>query len=263
MPDQDDTVRDRYPAKRSLVCANQGRRRRNDASGSSCARICSTIRGQRASRWLPDKRARLKAIADRLEEIRQEFDRNVRDNQTRLAFSPDEVKGLAAGLSRHGEARRQGQLSCSASNIRNTCRSWPTPRTRRRAAATSSRSRIAARRGTWNCWRRRYACARKWPTCSACRATPQFATRRRMVANPQTVDKFLRDVKSAVREVERREIAELTALKAGDRCTSPLARSRCSAGTSITTRSSRGRRASASTRKPCASTFRPKRAFSG
>jgi thimet oligopeptidase len=42
----------------------------------------------------------------------------------------------------------------------------------------------------------------------------EFATRRRMVANPQTVDKFLRDVKSAVREVERREISELTALKA-------------------------------------------------
>jgi thimet oligopeptidase len=37
-----------------------------------------------------------------------------------------------------------------------------------------------------------------------------------MVANPQTVDKFLRDVKSAVREVERREIAELTALKAAN-----------------------------------------------
>ncbi|MEO8565427.1 MAG: Zn-dependent oligopeptidase, partial [Betaproteobacteria bacterium] len=36
----------------------------------------------------PDKRARLKAIADRLEEIRQEFDRDIRDNQTRVVFSP-------------------------------------------------------------------------------------------------------------------------------------------------------------------------------
>jgi thimet oligopeptidase len=35
-----------------------------------------------------------------------------------------------------------------------------------------------------------------------------------MADNPQAVDKFLRDVKSAVREVERKEIAELTALKA-------------------------------------------------
>src|SRR5207244_6480200 len=44
----------------------------------------------------PEKRARMKAILQRLEEIRQAFERNVRDNKTRLAFSAEEVKGLPA-----------------------------------------------------------------------------------------------------------------------------------------------------------------------
>src|SRR5205807_8684600 len=44
----------------------------------------------------PEKRARMKAILQRMEEIRQAFNRNIRDNKTRLAFSPEEVKGLPA-----------------------------------------------------------------------------------------------------------------------------------------------------------------------
>src|SRR5450755_4696371 len=41
-----------------------------------------------------DKRARMSAILTRLEEIRQEFGRNIRNNKTRLMFSADEVRGL-------------------------------------------------------------------------------------------------------------------------------------------------------------------------
>src|SRR6266568_1383527 len=43
-----------------------------------------------------EKRARMKQILQRLEEIQQTFSRNIRDNKTRLAFSPDEAKGLPA-----------------------------------------------------------------------------------------------------------------------------------------------------------------------
>jgi thimet oligopeptidase len=41
-----------------------------------------------------------------------------------------------------------------------------------------------------------------------------FATRRRMVQNPETVRRFLDEVKGKVREIERREIEELRAFKA-------------------------------------------------
>ena len=161
----------------------------------------------------PDKRARLKAIADRLEEIRQEFDRDIRDNQTRVVFSPDEVTGLPQDYldkakrddkgnyllgfeypeylpfmanAENEEARRRYQF---AFQNRGTPRNIELL-----AEAMRLRKEMAGLFGLSS-----YA---------------EFATRRRMVANPQTVDKFLRDVKSAVREVERREIAELTALKA-------------------------------------------------
>ena len=40
------------------------------------------------------KRARMKAILNRMEELSQEFARNVRDNNTKLTFSADELKGL-------------------------------------------------------------------------------------------------------------------------------------------------------------------------
>jgi thimet oligopeptidase len=42
----------------------------------------------------PDKRARMSAILERLEAIRQEFGRNIRNNKTRVSFTADEVKGL-------------------------------------------------------------------------------------------------------------------------------------------------------------------------
>jgi thimet oligopeptidase len=160
-----------------------------------------------------DKRARLKAIADRLEEIRQEFDRDIRDNQTRVVFSPDEFVGLPRDYldkakrddkgnyllgfeypeylpfmanAENEEARRRYQF---AFQNRGTPRNIELL-----AEAMRLRKEMAGLFGLSS-----YA---------------EFATRRRMADNPQAVDKFLRDVKSAVREVERKEIAELTALKA-------------------------------------------------
>jgi len=42
----------------------------------------------------PDKRARAKAIFDRLTALRQEFARNLRDNQAKVTFTPAEMEGL-------------------------------------------------------------------------------------------------------------------------------------------------------------------------
>src|SRR5262249_30260856 len=42
-----------------------------------------------------------------------------------------------------------------------------------------------------------------------------FALRRRMAETPEAVDKFLNEVKSAVRDVERKELGELAVVKAG------------------------------------------------
>src|SRR5438445_414443 len=56
----------------------------------------------------PAKRARMKEIIQKLEEARQEFERNIRDNKTRLTFKPDEMKGLPAAYLDNAKRDEQG-----------------------------------------------------------------------------------------------------------------------------------------------------------
>jgi thimet oligopeptidase len=49
----------------------------------------------------PAKRERVKEILKREEELRQEFDRDVRDNKTKLTFTPAEMKGLPEDFIAH------------------------------------------------------------------------------------------------------------------------------------------------------------------
>ena len=44
-----------------------------------------------------DRRARAKAISEQLVMLNQEFSRNIRDNETRLTFTPEECEGLPDG----------------------------------------------------------------------------------------------------------------------------------------------------------------------
>jgi len=161
----------------------------------------------------PEKRARMKAILQRLEEVRQAFNRNIRDNKTRLAFSPDEMKGLPAAYlekakrddkgnyllgfeypeyepfmtnAENEDARRRYQI---AFNNRGTPQNLDLL-----AEATRLRHEIASLYGLPS-----YA---------------HFVTRRRMVEDPGTVLRFLDQVKDKVRGLELKEMAELRAFKA-------------------------------------------------
>ena len=54
----------------------------------------------------PEKRRRAKEIFDKLEELRQAYDRNVRDDPTKVAFTPAEMEGLPeAYLKMHEKSR--------------------------------------------------------------------------------------------------------------------------------------------------------------
>ena len=60
-----------------------------------------------------DRRARAKAISEQLVVLNQEFSRNIRDNETRLTFTPEEMRGPAGGyLARVPRDARDA--SCSA-----------------------------------------------------------------------------------------------------------------------------------------------------
>ena len=161
----------------------------------------------------PEKRVRMKTILQRLEEVRQAFARNIRDNKTRLAFAAEETKGLPASYLER--ARRDGKgnflLGFEYPEYEPFMSSAENEEARRRYHIAFS-NRGAPQNldllGETARLRREIAGLYGLPSYA------HFATRRRMVQNPVTVHRFLDEVKGKVREIERREIEELRAFKA-------------------------------------------------
>ena len=160
-----------------------------------------------------DKRARMSAILQRLEVIRQEFGRNIRNNKTRLTFTPDEVKGLPQDYLDRAQRDEKGNFLLGfeypeylpfMANAENE------DARRRYQFAFSNRGTPQNIELLSEVMRLR----REMVGLFGLSNYAQFATRRRMVGDPQTVEKFLGEVKGAVRDVERKELAELTAFKA-------------------------------------------------
>lgn len=159
------------------------------------------------------KRTRMKEILTKLEELGQEFSRNIRDNNQRLAFTPAEVEGLPADYlakakrddkgnyllgfaypefipfmenSRDSEARRRFQY---AFNNRGTPKNLEILN-----QAIALRKEMAGLFGL--------------PSFA------DFVIRRRMAGTPDAVNKFLAEVRTAVTASEKAEIEELRVLKA-------------------------------------------------
>src|SRR5258706_13427468 len=161
----------------------------------------------------PAQRARMKAILQRLEEVRQTFDRNIRDNKTRLAFSPEEMKGLPPSYL--DKARRDDKgnylLGFEYPEYEPFMTNAENEDARRRyflAFSTRGTPQNLELLGEASRLRREIASLYGLPSYA------HFVTRRRMVKNPETVQRFLDEVKAKVREIERKEIAELRAFKA-------------------------------------------------
>jgi Zn-dependent oligopeptidase len=161
----------------------------------------------------PEKRARMKAVLQRLEEVRQAFARNVRDNKTRLAFSPEEVKGLPASYLESARRDDKGNylLGFEYPEYEPFMANAENEEARRRyyiAFSNRGTPRNLELLGETARLRREIAGFYGLPSYA------HFATRRRMVEKPETVHRFLDEVKDRIRELERKEIGELRALKA-------------------------------------------------
>lgn len=163
----------------------------------------------------PEKRTRMKRILERLEQIRQEFERALRDDKTRLAFTPAEVAGLPASYlsqkprdeqgryllgfeypdyvpymenARHADARQRYQFAFSnRGGARNLQLLDETTQLRHEMAALFG-----------------------FPSYA------HYVARRRMVGKPEVVHDFLDEVMQAVRDTEQRDLEELRAAKADD-----------------------------------------------
>jgi thimet oligopeptidase len=161
----------------------------------------------------PDRRARAKAIADQLTALAQEFARNLRDNQTRMAFAPAEMLGLPEPyLSRQPrDAEGRYLLSFDYPDFNPFMANAESESARRRYYIGY------LNRGTPRnleildeavALRREIAALYDLPSFA------HFVLRRRMAGTPEAVETFLGDVKAACQQGEQRDLEELRALKA-------------------------------------------------
>ena len=165
----------------------------------------------------PDKRRRAKGIFDRLEELGQAYDRNVRDDPTRVAFTAAEMEGVPeAYLEAHASARdKEGNYVLTLKGPSYV------PFMQKASDAGARRKYYLAKHnegGSGNLdllheilkLRRELAGLYDLPTFA------HYALRRKMVGSPEAVTRFLGDVRAAVTELEKKEVEELRAEKAKD-----------------------------------------------
>jgi thimet oligopeptidase len=161
----------------------------------------------------PDRRRRAKAIAERMTLLSQEFARNLRDNQERMAFAPEEMAGLPEGYLARQPRDERGQYLLS----------FDYPDFNPFMANAESE---AARRRYYIGYLNRgtprnleildevVGLRRELSSLYDLSSFAHFVLRRRMAATPEAVQRFLSDVRAAVQEAERRDLDELRAVKA-------------------------------------------------
>ena len=161
----------------------------------------------------PEKRARFREISDRLTELDQEFARNIRENDERLRFTPAEVRGLPDPWLERMPRDEQGNyivgfdypdyvpFMMNAHDASARKRYWMANTLRGTARNLEVLDEIVALR----------------KELAGLHGLPSFAhyvTRRQMVGDPDTVVRFLDEVRNVVTEAELRDLRELATIKA-------------------------------------------------
>ena len=161
----------------------------------------------------PEKRARMKAILGRMEEMSQEFARNIRDNNEKLVFTADEVKGLPeAYLARAKRDDKGNYLLGFEYPDYNPFMDYADNADARRRYQLAFFNHGTPKNPPLlkEAMDLRHEMASLFDLPSYA----HFVIRRRMARSPEAVYKFLGEVKVAVTELERKELEELRAYKA-------------------------------------------------
>jgi thimet oligopeptidase len=163
----------------------------------------------------PDKRARAKAINDRVTELGQQFDKNIRDANVQLPFTEAELKGVPEGVWKDAKRDPQGRVLLGLD--------YPTYVPLMQGAVDP-----AARERMWRAKTNEGGEAnlkllgeitqlrREYAQLFGFDSYADFTLRRRMVGNTATAKDFLEGVRAAVTEREKRELDELHEAKAQD-----------------------------------------------
>jgi thimet oligopeptidase len=160
----------------------------------------------------PEKRQRFKEISERLTELAQEFGKNIRENKTVLHFTPEECAGLPQAYLERVPRDAQGNIvvgfdypdylpfMMNASNEAARKRYYIANSNRGTARNLDILDEIVA-------LRKEIADLYGVPSYA------HYVTKRRMVENPETVARFLDEVKSVVTECEVHDLGELAQIK--------------------------------------------------
>jgi len=160
-----------------------------------------------------DKRPRAKQINDRVIELGQQFDRNIRDRQIKVAFTVEELKGVPENVWKDKPRDGEGRVLLGLD--------YPTylP-VLERAESAAARERI---------WRAKIneggdanlkllgeiaQLRREYAELFGFKSYADFTLRRRMAESTANTQRFLDDVKSVLTERELRDLAELREAKA-------------------------------------------------
>jgi len=164
-----------------------------------------------------DKRARAKAIFDRLEELRQAFDRNIRDDPTRVTFTPAEMAGMPESYLKAHEGKRDKDgnyvLTLAYPSYFPFLANAKGGEARKRYYVAKLREGGEA---NLQLLAEIFSLRKELAGLYDLPSFAHYALRRRMVGTPETVDKFLASVKDAVADLEKKELEELRAEKARD-----------------------------------------------
>jgi thimet oligopeptidase len=163
----------------------------------------------------PAKRARAKEIFDKLEELRQSFDRNIRDDPTKVTFKPEEMAGLPESYLKARKPDGEGNYVLGLDNPSYV----PFMQTAKSEDARRRYYLAKLNQGGAKNLDQLYEIFKLRKELAALYGLPSYADyalRRKMVQSPATVTRFLADVKSAVTELEKKDVEELRGEKSKD-----------------------------------------------
>ncbi len=161
------------------------------------------------------KRSRAKEIFDRLETLRQDFDKSVRDDTTKVAVSPAEMEGMPEDYVKAQKRDADGNYVLGLDYPAYV----PFMNGAKSEAARKRYYLAKQREGGEGNLGRLDEIFRLRQELAALYDLPSFAhysLRRKMVGKPETVMAFLAEVKDAVTDLEKRELEDLRAEKAKD-----------------------------------------------
>jgi thimet oligopeptidase len=163
----------------------------------------------------PEQRKRAKAINDRITELGQTFDKNIRDGNVQVPFEPAELTGVPEGVWKDAKRDAQGRVLLGVDEPTYV----PVMQLAQSAAARERMWRAKINEGGEPNLKLLAEIAqlrREYAQLFGFKSYADFTLRRRMAENTANAKRFLGEVQAAVAERETRELGELREAKARD-----------------------------------------------